>query len=386
MRYRCPLLLGLCLQVIACAPLIFGDGEAALVLEDVVAGSGPSRLKQRTDPPHRERLQYLSQDGRHRYADLYHPADTPAAGLVLIPGVTPTGNDDPRLVALATTLARVRFLVLVPDIPGFRDYKVRSSAVQAIEDAFLFLRGRGELAPAQRVGFGAISFGVGPALLASLRPILREQVDFVIGVGGYYELERVISFFTTGQSRPDGHWPGPAPAPAGKWVYALSNAELLVDPNDRKMMESMARSRLYGYDARPPPDFGRDARALYDLIVNTDPNKVTPLIRRLPHAIRAELTALDPAAHDLAKLKARLILLHGRGDSIIPYPQSVALAQAVPEGRALLFVVDGLAHVDLRPKLRDLPRMRDMVDAVLALRLPATEQSSEQLQPRRPAT
>ena len=63
--------------------------------------------------------------------------------------------------------------------------------------------------------------------------------------------------------------------------------------------------------------------------------------------MRADIAALDLKRRDLSKLSARLILVHGRDDAIIPYSESKALAAAVPEGQAALYVVDNLAHVDL---------------------------------------
>ena len=53
--------------------------------------------------------------------------------------------------------------------------------------------------------------------------------------------------------------------------------------------------------------------------------------------------------HDLTSFDANLILLHGRDDTIIPFTESVALTTAVGADQASLFLVNVLAHVDLRP-------------------------------------
>ncbi|MEE8623188.1 MAG: alpha/beta hydrolase, partial [Alphaproteobacteria bacterium] len=58
-----------------------------------------------------------------------------------------------------------------------------------------------------------------------------------------------------------------------------------------------------------------------------------------------DMAALDLKKQDFSKLAARLILVHGRDDAIIPYSESEALAAVAP--RADLYVVDSLAHVDL---------------------------------------
>src|SRR5919106_3534260 len=66
--------------------------------------------------------------------DLYWPPDA-AAALVLVPGLVPEGKDDPRLVALAQTLVRAGFAVLVPDIAGLRAQKVSPEDARAIAAA-----------------------------------------------------------------------------------------------------------------------------------------------------------------------------------------------------------------------------------------------------------
>ena len=93
-----------------CAPEL-GDSDAALALEDIVTGDSPSRLKAQTPSPLQRTVNYTI-DGRGNFADLYLSPQGARAGIVLIPGVVADGKDDRRLVALAKTLARLRFAVL----------------------------------------------------------------------------------------------------------------------------------------------------------------------------------------------------------------------------------------------------------------------------------
>jgi hypothetical protein len=95
--------------------------EALLVVADIAAGPGESRLKAATAPPVRKTINYAF-EGRIYAADVYWPGskDTAEAVTVLVPGVVRLGKDDPRLVAFAHTLARARFLVFVPDLVNLR--------------------------------------------------------------------------------------------------------------------------------------------------------------------------------------------------------------------------------------------------------------------------
>lgn len=95
--------------------------------------------------------------------------------------------------------------------------------------------------------------------------------------------------------------------------------------------------------------------------------------------MRADMAALSLHDKDLTRLRARLILIHGRSDNLIPWPESAALA-AVPPSRARLYLLHSvLGHVDLRlshvlswrfltRELPDIFRMWRAVDALLAER------------------
>jgi hypothetical protein len=67
-------------------------------------------------------------------------------------------------------------------------------------------------------------------------------------------------------------------------------------------------------------------------------------------------------------LRAKLILLHGTDDAIIPYTESMALAAAVPPRQAELFLIDGLVHVDVRPFGLDRRAMWRAIHSLLAQR------------------
>jgi pimeloyl-ACP methyl ester carboxylesterase len=301
------------------------------------------------------------------------PADSVRAAIVLVPGLAVAGRNDPRLVALARTLARVDFLVLIPDVPGFRAYRMGSEDVEVLVAAVEALEGLPEMRPRLAIGIGAFSFAVGPALFAALDTRVADRVDFVVAVGGYQDLRRLIAYYTTGVHGDDGD----TPYDKGKWIFALGVSEKLPDASDRLAIQAVARRAIYGNtdwagaaDVPVPAGLSAGAAALLELLANTTPERVPVLLARLPAALRAELTALNPAEQSMNSLHAHLLLLHGRDDSIIPYTESIALAASVPSGGADLFIIDGLAHVDLQPTAGDVGILMELVDALLDQRAP----------------
>lgn len=376
----CLILLLALVILTGCAPT--RHYESALVLADMAAGDAPSRLKARTPPPTATAVRF-SVGGREHAGDLYLPgAGRPLAGAVLVPGAVPEGKDHPRLVGLATTLARARFSVLVPDLPGFRHLRIHPTDARDVADAFAWLAAQPDLAPAGRAGFIAFSYGAGPALLAALENGVREQVRFVVGVGGYHDLVHAIRYFTTGYFETGAGWRYLEPAEYGKLVLVHS-ARPYLDAADADVLRAMAERRLADRGAdlsELAEQLGPPGRALYSLAINRDPGRFAVLFSELPAAMGADIAALSLHDKDMGRLRARLVLLHGRDDNLIPWTESAALARAVPSSQVRLVLLhEILGHVDLslshilswRFLTRELPdvlRMWRAVDALLAER------------------
>ncbi len=135
---------------------------------------------------------------------------------------------------------------------------------------------------------------------------MRARVRFVLGVGGYHDIRASIRFFTTGYFEDGG-------------------APLYLKPDDyAKLVFAMS------------------------LLTNTDPQETARLLAALPQPIVATIDALTLDNKGLQRLTARLLLVHGRNDRLIPYPESLALGNAVAPGQARVFILNRiLGHVDL---------------------------------------
>ncbi len=328
-------------------------GESRRVLADVEAGAGPSALKESTPAPACETVSYR-RNGVMRVADIYRPgAGEPVlAGLLLAPGADPDGKDGPHFVAFAETLARARFEVIAPDIPGLRELRVRAADSDHIRDALVLLSNRRAEQGDATVGVVAISFATGPTTIALLSPDAKGRAHFMLYIGGYYDLEAVITFFTTGWYR-DGANGAMKHRPAnsyGKWFFAVSNADFIDDPYDRALIDWMGRRRLDDPNAdlsRAVPRLGPEGRAVYDLLTNSDPDRVPGLLAKLPARARTEIAALDIKRLDLSGLDARFLLVHGNDDPVIPESQSIAFAARAKQ--AELYLLDSMQHVDPKP-------------------------------------
>jgi hypothetical protein len=326
--------------------------DAYLVLDHLAAAGADSRLERSTAEPSRTSISYTI-EGRPNSGDLYLPGDgVPEAGVVLVPGAVPEGKDHENLVELAMTLARVRFAVLTPELSGNRELEIRADQVREVADAFRYLEDHEELSPDGRAGIGAFSFAVGPAVLAALEDDIRDRVRFVFGVGGYHDLRLAIRFFTTGYFEEDGKPRYAEPSDYGRLVFAKTVQDQLRDPTDRATFEAMVEARMSDATADLSSLAGRlgpEGQSVYRLLTNADPARTPELIGDLPGETVAMIDALTLADKELRGLPARLILVHGKSDELIPFTESIALARAAAPSRSRVIIVNhALGHVDLR--------------------------------------
>lgn len=343
--------------------------DSVHVLRDIQAGSGPSTLKSETVRPTRDAIVYTV-DGREQEADLYRPNFQPIlADMVLVPGLTRLGRNDPRVVAFATTMGRAGFRVLVPDLPNLRRFQVSGSDAAIVADAVCFLQAAPN--PNNRpLGIAAVSFAVGPAVGALFEPEAADRVDFFLAIGGYHDLTALITYVTTGyyRSAADAPWQYREPKRYGRWVFLLTNAVRLDDPRDRRALIDMAERKLENPDAGIDDlaaELGPDGRAVYALLTNTDPDKVPALMAALPPSVLREANALDLKQRNIASLNTQFLLVHDRSDRIIPPDQSVAFASNGNPGHAEVFLVKGLDHAE--PKDVGFWDVTELIRAVYAV-------------------
>jgi dienelactone hydrolase len=245
--------------------------------------------------------------------DLYAPpALRRPPGLVLVHGLSPAGKDDVRLRDAAAMLARAGWAVAVPTVAGLTVLRLRPEDARAVSVSVRALHEAGY----ERVAVLGISLGAGPALLAAADPAVAGSVCSVLALGGYASAIELLRYTLTGAFAYDGAT-GRRPVHADAIVqFARANAEL-VDEAGRRLVD------------------------------NRDPAAFDGLVRALPESTRALLEALSPA-RVVAGLHAPLVLVHGREDPAVPFPESLRLAAAARRaGRPVrVAIVGAVAHVE----------------------------------------
>ncbi|MEO8726624.1 MAG: hypothetical protein ABI383_10945 [Acidobacteriaceae bacterium] len=308
-----------------------------------------------------------AQDSGEIRARVYFPAPIPpfvpksgakdvapkrAPVLVLVHGVHYLGMDEPRLEAFARGLAREGLLVITPDVPGMRDYRVSPEEIAVIGDAALAAQ---RMTGARQVGLMGLSFSGGLALMAAAEPRYRDAVGYVIAVGAHASLRRVVRSYGTDEAvAVDGSVHPWKAHEYGELVVVYEHPEDFFNANEvsPEAVRAVLKPFLEG-DVKAAtaalPQVAEPARSALKRWIGHDRAGLGAEIVAEAARRGEAMAAVSPEGH-LAGLRARVLLLHGAGDDVIPATEEEFLARAVPRGlldEAL--VSPALSHVDVKP-------------------------------------
>jgi pimeloyl-ACP methyl ester carboxylesterase len=263
--------------------------------------------------------------------DLYSPGQ-PAPAIVLIPGAAPGGKDDPRVIRVAYALARAERVVFVPTLE-LAERRFVEEDIDRIARCTVALaeheivRGRVTL-----LGF---SYGGSFALVAAADPQLDGRLAQVAVFGAYYDLVGLVQAVTTGVSLVDGRripWEGHPLAQAILRARAVTLAP-----------EREQNALLVALEGGSPEELGPRARAIYDLLVNEDPDRTFDLAARLPEQARDLLARFSPSSV-ADRIAVPVVAMHSTDDPAVPFGEALRLERGIPGTR--LVNVEVFRHVD----------------------------------------
>ena len=321
----------------------------ALVVSEILNFESRGWLDRWTEPPRISSVAFQGPSGPLQ-ADLYEPPSGAAkAGILLNHGVVDTGKDDPRLKRFAEILCRAGFLVFVPEFRGMRSFRVSSGDVDEIQAAYEAFLSRGEKRGPWPCGLFGFSYGAGPTLIAASRPGVRAKVKFLVSFGGYYDLKNVLSFMATGHFEYEGKKYFRKPQEYGKWVFLANNLDWVQSSADRFTLEKIIAQKLRDENAKIDsflPALGPEGRNILALLNHPDPGQTEKLIQMMPANIRQMIESLS-VAPAIPHLQADLILAHGEEDDLIPFTETLRIAQNAPDpDKVHLQILKSFSHVD----------------------------------------
>ncbi len=277
---------------------------------------------------------------------LYRPSDEsgPWPTLLLCHGAVEAGAGDPRLVALARAFARHGAFVACPELRSLSSFRADPRDIEHLVDVTRWLEGLPERGD-ERVSMVGISIGGSYCIVAASRPEVRKYISAVLAFGAYENLERLITAWLVTPERDVAELYDPLVE--GRRRVLLGNLESLVPAQDRDPMRRELLALLRGEDVRDETalELGPAGRRLLACARSTEPiDPATAAAVLAP--LREDLRALSPGG-DGKTPTARIVLLHGEEDPIVPPSETAILETELEEADTWVrsHVTDAFTHV-----------------------------------------
>lgn len=272
-----------------------------------------------------------------------------APGVVLLHGVHRDGIDEPRLVAFARSLAASGFVVLTPQLDELADYRIDAASVPTIGAAVQTLAHDAAVAPGG-VSVMGFSFAGGLSLLAAADPRFAGDVRTVLAVGAHDDLARVSRFFATDEApAPDGPPMHLRAHDYGALVLVYGHTDEFFAPGDVAAAHEALRLWLWqDWDAarKRAEAASTEARArLTELFAGRLASVSADLLASVAKH-EPEMRACSPHGR-LASIRAKVFVLHGAGDDVVPPTEARWLARQLPDAaRGDVLVSPAIQHVE----------------------------------------
>jgi hypothetical protein len=294
-----------------------------------------------TKPPIVQRVRYPTRTGQAE-GDLYRPPTAgPHPGIVVCLGVVPFGVDHPQVPILGNALARAGFAALLYWSPAMRDFRIDPEDIENLPLAYHWLIEQPYIDPA-RSGLLGTCVGGSFALMAAASPLIRDHVGFVGAYAPFSSMSTfardIASATRTGEG---GREPWRVDQLTRK-VFVHSLTAWLEPPEAERLQEAFSTEggRL---DAT---GLSTDGQAIHALLSAPDAPEAERALHCLPPIMQERLAVLSPMNY-LNDVHAPLVvLLHDRGDQVIPVGESRRLYSALGGCTGIHYTEMQFQHLD----------------------------------------
>ncbi len=274
--------------------------------------------------------------------EVYLPGTTgPHPGIVVCLGVVPFGVDHPQVPVLGKALARAGIAALLYWSPAMRDFRFDMGDIENIALAYDWLIRQSYIDPA-RSGLLGTCVGGSFALMAAAQPLIHDRVAFVTAYAPFSSMPifaRDIASST--RSGENGREPWKVDQLTRK-VFVHSLAAWL-ESDDAELIRNGFEVTGGHVDRQA---LSADGQVVYDLLTARDESQAEAALEQLPARIRETLVTLSPMQY-LEDIHAPLmVLLHDRGDQVVPVGESRRLVAALAGRPGVHFTEMQFSHLD----------------------------------------
>jgi|GEM_PF-512262 len=308
------------------------------LMPDLFADSPASLFKVVGDEPLRQEVTIIGPDGPF-LADVYRPADGDEHGAMLIAvGAAPRIRSHPGVIRLSKTAARAGIVVMIPQLYyPFRERTLPQDVkalvgtfqtdIRQIAASYQWLKTQ-PYVDSDRAGIFGASVGAGLALVAASDPGVRDDIDFFVSLGTYYDMVDLFNAITTETIHYNGR-----NEPWDPWLESVhilyrSLIQYLPDQRDRQTLTDIFLGGSSPGEVQVA-SLSAQGRQVYDALIAGDPQRILDVWSAISPGDVAVLRQISPSTTVSAYPNTELFIIHDRSDPYIPYVESRRLRDAV---------------------------------------------------------
>jgi esterase/lipase len=296
------------------------------------------RLMARTMRPRRDQL-ILPEEHRTTKGVEYHvyyPSGKAIRTVLLVYGMTITGENDPRLLKFARACTDVGLKVVIPHLPGLMDFRVKKNDY----DRLLDVAGSIAASASQKIGIIGFSTGGSYSLLVGAHSHLHKKIGPIVLFSPIYEIDQVAERLHTP--------PDPAPETDEEWDQFYWAQFVIAFRNMHRLRLSIDIRAGLGNLLEDYSFYSLDSkRGFYNAHV-----RPLNLPGRGDLLNEGSVQQMLSARGKLGKVQSPVFILHDADDWIVPPDHSKGiydeLRQRGPGYTQELLVTPWLSHVVLR--------------------------------------
>lgn len=287
--------------------------------------------------------------------DHYEPLGSYLGTMVVIHGMSPKGKADPRISSLCQALSKVGYRVLAPDIESIKQLQICPSQINYIAQILELVVNDKTMTPSGNIGVLAPSFSGAMCLAAASFPTISDRIKAICAIGSFTEVDSVMSYLLSSRTAdPYGRFivlKKIVPLVCPENTLFLGALDAAIQDNLNEICFDEFTNAYHQYLSRVPESERQKIRRLFH-----DSDYRQQLFLSSKCALAQELKELD-IINRVDNLSAKVFLLHGAMDSVIPCQQSERLYSQLKQLKksAELVITPFISHGDTRFRMAQLP-------------------------------
>lgn len=294
-----------------------------------------------TKQPVVEKVVYPTLSG-HAEGDIYRPGTPgPHPAIVVCLGVVPFGVEHPQVPILGNAFARAGFVTLLYWSPAMRDFRFDPDDIENIALAYNWLIEQ-PYADSARSGLLGTCVGGSFALMAAASPLIRDRLAFISAYAPFSSMWTLAADIAS-STRSNGNVREPWKVDQlTRKVFVHSLASWL-EPNEAELIRNAFTEGAGELDGS---GFSAAGQGVLALLTFPDVEQAENALHHLPASMQDLLTTLSPMNY-LADIQAPIfVLLHDRGDVVIPVGESRRLCAALADRAGVHYTEMQFSHLD----------------------------------------